>query len=129
MKTELNNVVIECLLILVILSILLSSCGEEKYPKYSLISIEFIPDSLKSEHRKFIVETISAASYHMNGGDYEDVDETIAQAERTANKIFRSKIIGLRKQINENYWDDLKLKPIELNEFEKKILDSLINYN
>jgi hypothetical protein len=105
----------------------LTSCSEEKYPKYSLTTIEFIPDSLKVEHRKFITETVRAASNQMTGGDYEDVDETIIQAERTADNIFSSSVVGLRKEIDENYWNSLELKPNELNVYEKKILDSLVN--
>lgn len=90
-------------LMLVAVLFSLTSCGEEKYPKYSLITIEFIPDSLKAEHRKFITETVRAASNQMTGGDYEDVDETIIQAERTADNIFSSSVVGLRKEIDENY--------------------------
>ena len=116
-------------LTLVAVLFLLTSCKEDKYPKYSLVSIDFIPDSLKTEHRKFITETVRAASNQMTGGDYEDVDETIIQAERTANNIFSSRVIGLRKQVDNNYWNDLKLKPNELNRFEKLILDSLKNFN
>ena len=116
---------ISLLLLVVIFS--LNSCDKEKYPKYSLTTIKFVPDSLKTEHRKFITETIRAASNQMTGGDYEDVDETIIQAERTADNIFSSDVIGLRKQIDANYWNDLYLKPNELNTHEKKIFDSLMN--
>jgi hypothetical protein len=113
---------------LMLVAVLFSSCKNEvKYPNYSLTTIEYIPDSLKVEHRKFITETVRAASNQMSGGDYEDVYETIIQAERTADNIFSSNIIGLRKKIDDNYWNDLELKPNELNVYEKKILDSLVN--
>ena len=124
-KTKLTRNLAKLMLVAVVFS--LTSCIEEKYPKYSLTTIEFVPDSLKAEHRKFITETIRAASNQMTGGDYENVDETIIQAERTANNIFSSRIIGLRKKIDENYCNDLILKPNELNIYEKKILDSLVN--
>jgi hypothetical protein len=114
-------------LMLVAVLFSLVSCNEDKYPKYSLTTIEFVPDSLKVEHRKFITETVRAASNQMTGGDYEDVDETIIQAERTADNIFSSSVVGLRKEIDENYWNSLELKPNELNVYEKKILDSLLN--
>ena len=114
-------------LMLVAVLFSLVSCNEDKYPKYSLTTIEFVPDSLKAEHRKFITETVRAASNQMTGGDYEDVDETIIQAERTADNIFSSTVVGLRKEIDENYWNSLELKPNELNVYEKKILDSLVN--
>jgi hypothetical protein len=124
-STKLTRNLAKLMLVAVLFS--LTSCREEKYPKYSLTTIEFIPDSLKVEHRKFITETVRAASNQMTGGDYEDVDETIIQAERTANNIFSSNIIGLRKQFDESVWNDLQLKPNELNVYEKKILDSLVN--
>lgn len=105
----------------------LSSCENEKYPKYRLTTIFYIPDSLKSEHRKFITETVRAASQHMTGGDYENVDETIKQVEKTADDVFCVKVIGLEKTIDENYWTALKLKPDELTDYEKRVLDSLVN--
>lgn len=124
-NTKLTRNLAKLMLVAVLFS--LTSCSEEKYPKYSLTTIEFIPDSLKAEHRKFITETVRAASNQMTGGDYEDVDETIIQAERTADNIFSSSIVGLRKEIDKNYWNSLELKPNELNVYEKKILDSLVN--
>ena len=124
-STKLTRNLAKLMLVAVLFS--LTSCSEEKYPKYSLTTIEFIPDSLKTEHRKFITETVRAASNQMTGGDYEDVDETIIQAERTADNIFSSSIVGLRKDIDKNYWNSLELKPNELNVYEKKILDSLVN--
>ena len=114
-------------LMLVAVLFSLVSCNEDKYPKYSLTTIEFVPDSLKAEHRKFITETVRAASNQMTGGDYEDVYETIIQAERTADNIFSSTVVGLRKEIDENHWNSLELKPNKLNVYEKKILDSLVN--
>lgn len=114
------------ILVALCIGITFSSCEkQDKYPKYSLTSINFIPDSLKEKHRTFITETVRAASQHMSAGDYEDIDETIIQAERTADNVFESEVIGLRKQINDNVWDDLQLKPNELTPYEKEILDSL----
>lgn len=129
MKTKMSNYR-NCfaLAYVLLVAVLFSSCKNEvKYPIYSLTTIEYVPDSLKVEHRKFITETVRAASNQMTGGDYEDVDETIIQAERTADNIFSSNIIGLRKKIDDNYWNDLELKPNELNVYEKKVFDSLVN--
>jgi hypothetical protein len=94
---------------------------------YTLTRIDYIPDSLKAEHREFIKETVRAASQQMTGGDYEDVDETIIQSKNTADELFQVSIIGLRKHIDENYWNSMELKPDELNANEKIILDSLTN--
>lgn len=102
------------------------SCSEPtKYPIYTLETIEYVPDSLKQEHRTWITETVRAASQHMTGGDYEDIDETIRQAKWTADDLFEVSVIGLRKKIDRNLRNDLHLKPSELNAHEIKILDSL----
>lgn len=121
-NTKLIRNLAKLMLVAVLFSLV--SCNEDKYPKYSLTTIEFVPDSLKVEHRKFITETVRAASNQMTGGDYEDVDETIIQAERTADNIFSLSVVGLRKETDGN---SLELKPNELNVYEKKILDSLLN--
>ena len=112
---------------ILLLAAVMSSCNNEKYPKYSLTTIQYIPDSLKAEHRKFITETVRAASQHMTGGDYEDVDETIIQAERTADNVFSVSVIGLGKQIDDNYWNNLKLLPSQFTPYEKRVFDSLFN--
>ena len=110
------------------LLILTVSCGNDiEYPRYSLYTITYIPDSLKIEYREWVKETVRAASQHMTGGDYEDVDKTIRQAKMTADEIFGAEVIGLRKKIDDNYYNDLYLKPEQLTDYEKKVLDSLIN--
>lgn len=65
------------LIYVVLATVILGSCSQQdNYPKYRLTTIQYVPDSLKSEYSKFITETVRAASQQMNGGDYEDVDET-----------------------------------------------------
>ena len=98
-----------------------------KYPKYSLTKITYVPDSLKVKHRIWITETIRASSQNMTGGDYEDVDVTIRQVKNTADELFEVNTIGLKKEINTSFGDDSELRPEELNPFERKIFDSLIN--
>lgn len=49
------------------------------------------------------------------------------QAERTGFNLFSITVVGLRKEIDDNQFNDLHLKPEELTTHEKKILDSLIN--
>lgn len=129
MKTKIANLLNSALLTGVLIgSLLFQSCSKHnEYPKYSLETISFVPDSLKEQHRKWITETVRAASQHMTGGDYEDVDATIRQAKYTADELYQTKIIGLKKSINENYWEDLHLTPNELTKKEKLILDSLVN--
>jgi hypothetical protein len=106
---------------------LFTSCETKKetYPKYSLTKVEYVPDSLKVEYRTWITETIRAASEHMSGGDYENINQTIVQAKWTADELFEVSVIGLRKQINDDHLHDLYLSPSELSKYELKVLDSL----
>lgn len=109
-----------------LLGILSISCVEPiVYPNYSLGKISYIPDSLKTKHREFVKETVRAASQHMTGGDYEDVDETIIQAKHTADDLFQVTEIGLIKHVNENYWDDIEIRIQDMDPYEKEIYNQL----
>lgn len=104
----------------------LTSCDTKpEYPKYHLTTITYIPDSLKAEYRVFIVETIRAASKQMTAGDYENVDETIQQAEYTAYHVFSVSVIGLSKIVSTDR--SIELKPEEFNAREKAIFDELMH--
>lgn len=110
----------------VIIMVVITSCNvKPEYPKYNIDKIVYIPDSLKVEHREWIKETVRAASQHMTGGRYEDVSSTIVQAERTANRLFGVEVYGLRKEISDNYFEDIWIIPDNFNEYEKEVFDSL----
>ena len=114
------------MLFLIILG--LGSCTvDEPYPQYDLYKVKFVPDSLKLEHRQYVLDLIKSASYNMTGGDYESVDETIIQANETADDIFSVSVIGLRKRLNFDYSVNQYLRPSELSSEELLILDSLKN--
>lgn len=114
------------ILLLALLSILMLSCKKDiQYPNYEITKITYIPKEAKVDHAKFITETVRAASQQMTGGDYEDVDETIIQAERTADNLFQIEVLGLRKNISENYWESIEIKPENFNEKEKLIFKEL----
>jgi len=116
------------LTLLIIFTGTLLSCDEEiAYPRYSLTKINYIPDSLKIQHRVWITETIRAASQHMTGGDYEDVDDTIREVKYTANDLFEVSIIGLKIEVDEHYFNDLELKPQELNQYQYKVYEDLLS--
>tara|TARA_B110000971_G_C19865582_1_gene433691 strand:- start:77 stop:448 length:372 start_codon:yes stop_codon:yes gene_type:complete len=116
------------ILLYTLLLILFSSCKKdiEKYPIYSLKTIRYVPDSLKTEQREWIKETVRASNQNLSAGDYENIDETIVQVERTSENLFEITVVGLRKKVNDDNWDDIELKPNELNDYEKKIIDSLL---
>lgn len=66
---------------------------------------------------------VRAASEHMTGGDYEDVDETIEQAEVTSVNLFSENRFGLRIEFQENF---IYVHPSELTPNQKQIVDSLL---
>lgn len=116
--------------IYVLLTWFFISCGnniKKKYPRYSATTKRVIPDSLKSEYRRWITETVKAASQNMSGGDYENVDETILQAERTANRVFGDDVRAIRIEMDGNHYHDLIISEYELNKHQKIKFDSLFN--
>lgn len=94
---------------------------------YSLTTIRFVPDSLKEKQRQWVTETIKAASQHMTGGDYEDVDDTIDQARITSEDLFEVQVVGLLKDFNNVNYQNRMILPKDMNPYERKVLDSLIN--
>lgn len=102
---------------------------EPKFPQYSITSITYIPDSLKEKHRSWVLETVRAANQHLSAGDYEDIDETIEQAQETGDNLFGKTVIGLQKESAP--WVYEEIKPEDFSPREKKVFDSLstLNYN
>jgi hypothetical protein len=87
-----------------------------KLEGYDLVQIDYnytcVPDSLLSEMAKFIIETVSAASLHMTGGDYENPENVIFQAEKTANKIFSRRATALKMWNQEEYAIKITIKDL-----------------
>lgn len=79
---------------LLILLLLLAGISCD-YPKYELYSRDIVPDSLKDKQAEFVVDVVKAASYHMTGGDYEDPEDVIEQANETFVKIYAIETVGL----------------------------------
>ena len=103
------------------------SCSDNRvtYPKYVLDKVSYVPDSLKIEHREYVVKIISSASSHMSGGDYEDVDITIIQAKRTADELFSTYTVGLTKYIDEGYSNHFQIAPKDFTLEEQEIFNTL----
>ena len=110
----------------ILLCTTLTSCEEEKYPKYSLTTMWHIPDSLKERYLDRVAEIVSSASYHMTGGQYEDAYETITKAEIVAKSVYAARVASLRKQLNENTDNFIDMKPSEFSAYEQQIFDSLL---
>ena len=115
------------LFILVLCCISCTNRNPQNNVEYSLTTIQSVPDSLKEKQRGWILETVRASNQHLSAGDYEDIDETIIQVERTADNLFEVETYGLRKQFSDGTFDYMDYKPNELNTYEKRILDSLVN--
>ncbi len=95
-----------------------------KYPLYTGFELrKIVPDSNKAKMAEWITKTVSATNFHMKGGDYEDPEEVIEQAEETAENIFSVEVpcLLIRTDIDQSV---LKY-PNELNKTETKALDSL----
>tara|TARA_R110000772_G_scaffold17946_3_gene49977 strand:+ start:132705 stop:133085 length:381 start_codon:yes stop_codon:yes gene_type:complete len=95
--------------------ILLSSCNIEPtvYPRYSLKSITYLPDSLRIQHREYIFNT----SKHSN--------ESLRYIKSMADDIFEVERLGLKVEINGVTEQDYFLTPDRMSNTELKILDSL----
>lgn len=116
------------LAVLIAIITIFASCETRvKYPRYSLVRISCVPDSLKEKHRDWIKETIRASNQHLTAGDYEDIDETIQQVERTASSLFEVSVMGLKKEVDSEVYNDITLMPNELTPYERTVLDSLVN--
>ena len=79
----------------IVLLLLLTAC--EEYPKYYRTYQKVMPDSLEQEKQKFIIDLVSAASFHMTGGDYEDPEDVIQQAAYTFDEIHSKRVEGLMR--------------------------------
>ncbi len=97
------------LLLISLLSILIASCDNPKrevYPQYRIGTINVIPDSLKDDQAKFIVETMRAASSNLTTSDYEDVDDAIEEAHDCSEKIYGINVRCLEViESQSGYWD------------------------
>lgn len=116
------------LLLISLLIILVVSCEytPTKYPIYRLSTVKMVPDSLKDDQAKFIVETMRAASNNLTTSDYEDVDDAIEEAQESSEKIFSIEVRCLERLDNSSeYWQTIL--PNFMSENEKKIFNELIN--
>src|SRR5690349_9539891 len=80
-------------LLMIVLSAIIA-CDDPKtprlpaYPIYQYTIMREVPDSLKDDMAKWITETVRAANQHMTGGDYEDPEDVIDEAEDVAKNLF-----------------------------------------
>ena len=116
-------------LFLIILTLLVfsTSCENKKpiYPRYTLCYISGISDSLKKEHRKFIIELVRVSSQNITDGDCEDVNQMLREASNIAKEVYALKQLGLRKEVDNDYRDDVYILLRDMTTYEKEVFDSL----
>jgi hypothetical protein len=110
------------LIILFVLVNILCSCDINER-EYRIAFETIIPDSLKSKQLIFIKETVSASNFHMSGGDYEDPEDVIEQAEITFNRIYGVPVKGLATWGNEHPYEFIPFN--KLNKTQLKIYNEL----
>lgn len=123
-------------IIFILLTLLIVSCTEKLGLRsngeyfdgantYSLSVQDVIPDSLLAESRQYIVDLTSAASYHMTGGDYEDVDKTLYAARNIAEDLYGKRMVVLVVKYKSSYYGRTVL-PNDMTEKEKYIFKILL---
>ena len=70
--------------------------GCSNYPKYEIAVTTKVPDSLNQRREQFIIEVVRAASLHMTGGDYEDPEDVIEEADNIFIGMYATPVKGLR---------------------------------
>lgn len=90
-------------LLIVLLAIIASACGDGP-PKnycpvegvcYRIKMVQVIPDSLRDDAIAYEQQIISAASFHMTGGDYEDPEDLVVYTHAKAEELFSTPTLGL----------------------------------
>lgn len=120
-----KNLILFTTTLLVIMT--LSSCGDiEPYPRYKTGTGYATPDSLLAKRSQFIVDVVKAASPSGLGGDYEDVDDTIDEAEDVANRLFRVEVRGLWRKDDHNSYSYF-IAPKDFSPKEVEIYKQLTN--
>ncbi len=107
-----------------LLALSLTSCMDEPSRlEYRYAMGSYMPDSLKEKYAEWITKTVSASNLHMTGGDYEDPEDVIQQAERTGERIFSIQTEGLEtRQDSRSYWEFIpknRLTGAQLKEMER----------
>lgn len=110
--------------LILLLSIFLVGCTKE-YSIYSNGS--YIPENKKAEYAEFIQKTVSAASYRMTTSDYEDPEDVIREAKRTANELYGKPTYGLRV-LNCFECPIYRTNYGNMTTEERHIFDSLLRY-
>lgn len=132
MKGFLNAMAIVMLMMVIISGITYSCVREPRIDEnevntnvYSISTLTVVPDSLQAKYAEWIKETVRAASQNMTGGDYEDADDTIDQAQASGLKVFGVLKPCLRVKYAD--YESLYITEDKLNPEQKIIYLKLLN--
>lgn len=111
------------MIIFVLGMFLLAGCGDKEY--YLSYGGTIIPDSNKTKYTEFVEKTISAASFHMTTADYEDPEDLVEEARKSADQLFSVTYYDLSCR---GFGCDVQyIKFDQMTSEESKIYDSLLN--
>lgn len=98
-------------------------CGDssEVYPKYEYAVDYYTPDTMQAKMIEWIKETIRATDQHLSAGDYEDPEDVIVQAKRTAEELFQVRAEGLHKIKYEGEFKPEFIPQERMTDWEKKL--------
>lgn len=113
------------LILFVLGMFLLVGCGEKNY---SLgYGGTFIPDSNKVKYMEYVEKIISSASFHMTTADYEDPEDLVVAAKRSADELYS---VTYYELYVDGFGGPHYIKFDQMTPEETKIYDSLLNnYN
>lgn len=73
----------------ILLSILFYACdSKEERCKVNCYPVQYQTPEDREKQAAFIISVVKAATEHLTTGDYEDVDDTIAEAKRQSKDLF-----------------------------------------
>lgn len=92
------------LIVIIFTSLLFISCENQNEILYSYKVQYVVPDSLNERKEKFIIELVSASSFHLSAGDYESPEYVIIQARKEFDEMYAVPIEGLNIRTNQDYY-------------------------
>ncbi len=124
MKNYSNLIAIPFIVIASLLTLIgFTNCDIKHVPEYRYAVGDIIPDSNKVKMAEWITKTVSATNLQMTGGDYEDPEDVIEQAEETAERLFTMRVDGLEvRNSNQEYFRFVpkqNLTPSQLKIYEQ----------
>ncbi len=120
------------LLIALFISISATSCSPSDKPSEHFVaggvSYEYavmlaVPDSMQKQQQQWITETVSAASYHMTGGDYESPEVLVTKTYYRSEELFGFPTEGLK--VKNKYYNASFLPLSRLNKEQLQIFKEL----